>query len=112
MSVDVLEVADGLDRFGIAVLVGGSLQADFDQIPVGADYVGGVVLLPQVYQLEPLGFGELVRVRHRGRPRLIEQILAEQDADQLGYVPLISAYSVAEQIERPVSELGPLPCLL
>ena len=104
----VLEPPDGLDRFGIAVLVAGSLQPQLDQVLVRADHVSGMVLLPQLDQLEPLGFGELVRVGHRGRPRLIEQVLADQDADQLGNVPPVGACPVAEQVECPVAEAGPL----
>jgi hypothetical protein len=62
--------------------------------------------------LEPLGLGDLTGFRHRGRPRLIEQVLADQDADQLPDVPLLGVCPVAEQVECPAAEIGPLACLL
>jgi hypothetical protein len=54
----------------------------------------------------------LTGLRHRGRPRLIEQVLADQDADQLPDVPLLGVCPVAEQVECSAAEIGPLACLL
>jgi len=112
LAASVMKPPYGLNRLGIAVLIAGSLQAQLDQVLVGADYVSGMIFFPQLDQLEPLGLGDLVRVRHRGRPTLTEQLLSDQDADQLGNVSPVGACSVAEQIESPVVEIGPLARLL